>query len=192
MNMLFFLLLLTAGEAAFFEFTVQQQSSDGFQQQQADWQTKADSLESDNKQLLATKTGLAHDVAAAQIQVTFLSDELKKAQKEMTQVKAAVAVATSKIGAAVPAPTPERATLGNISTVSGKTFQNCQLLKVEADGITFSHDQGITKVLYPDLPLDVQKRFGVDPESRSAKAAADLRYQEQLQQASATNQPPAQ
>lgn len=53
--------------------------------------------------------------------------------------------------------------LGTFTTLDGKTFQNCQLLKVQSDGITFNHSGGITKVMFAVLPPDLQKRFGFDP-----------------------------
>jgi hypothetical protein len=79
--------------------------------------------------------------------------------------------------------------LGTITTLDGRTFQNCKVLKVEADGVTFSHDDGITKILFPLLPPAVQKQFDYDPQKAVAQAGAQARYDEQ--QAAATNAAPA-
>jgi hypothetical protein len=78
--------------------------------------------------------------------------------------------------------------LGTITTLDGRTFQNCKVLKVEADGVTFSHDDGITKVLFPLLPPAVQKQFDYDPQKAVAQTGAQVRYDEQ--QADATNSAP--
>jgi hypothetical protein len=59
------------------------------------------------------------------------------------------------------------------------------VLKVEADGVTFSHDDGITKVLFPLLPPTIQKQFDYDPQKAVAQTDAQERYNEQ--QAAATN-----
>jgi hypothetical protein len=73
-----------------------------------------------------------------------------------------------------------------ITTLDGRTFQNCKILKVETDGITFSHADGITKILFPLLPIDMQKKYGYDPHAAAAQTAAQLNYQDQVQQATAT------
>ena len=55
------------------------------------------------------------------------------------------------------------------------------MLKVESDGVTFSHDDGITKILFPFLPPDLQKQFGYDPQKATAEADAQLRFDQQQQ-----------
>ena len=77
----------------------------------------------------------------------------------------------------------EAGALGTVVTKDGQTYKNCQLLKVYPDGITFSHDDGITKVLFSQLPPALQKRFGYDPQEQSALEAAQMRYQQQLRAA---------
>jgi len=59
------------------------------------------------------------------------------------------------------------------------------LLAVEADGVTFSHTKGITKVLFPLLPLDLQKRFGYDSRKAAALTGAEIKYQEEKRKAAA-------
>jgi hypothetical protein len=186
MNLLLFLILITVGEAAYFEFTVEQQTSDGFHQQIAAWQDKADSLQGENKQLTDTKTGLLKNIAVVETQMTSLTDQLKNMQSS----PAAPAPASPAAENTTPAP-ESGSDLGTITTVDGQTFQNCQLLKVESDGITFNHSQGITKILFPNLPLELQKRFGADPQSNAALEAAKVRYQEQMEQAGAATNVPA-
>ena len=80
--------------------------------------------------------------------------------------------------------------MGTITTLDGRTFQDCKILKVEADGITFSHADGITKILFPLLRPDLQKRYGYDPQKAVAETAAQINYQ-QAQQAAQQNAPAA-
>ena len=77
--------------------------------------------------------------------------------------------------AATAAATSDANSLGTLTTLDGRTFTNCKVLKVESDGVTFSHDEGITKVLYPLLPPNVQKQFGYDPKQAVAQADAQVR-----------------
>jgi hypothetical protein len=51
-------------------------------------------------------------------------------------------------------------------------YKNCKMLKVEADGITISHSLGVAKILFTDLPPDMRKTYGYDPEA-AKKALAD-------------------
>jgi hypothetical protein len=74
-----------------------------------------------------------------------------------------------------------------IATLDGRTFQDCKILKVESDGITFSHSEGITKVLFPLLRPEMQKQYGYDAHAAVAQTTAQINYQEQVQQAAAAS-----
>lgn len=76
--------------------------------------------------------------------------------------------------------------LGTITTLDGHTYQDCRVLKIESDGVTFNHADGITKILYPLLPPDMQKKFGYDPHAAVAQTEAQINYQQQVQQAAST------
>jgi hypothetical protein len=78
--------------------------------------------------------------------------------------------------------------IGTIKTLDGKTYTHCRVLKVEQDGVTFSHDDGITKVLYPLMSPDVQKMFDYDPQKAVAQTDAQIHYDQQ--QAAASNAAP--
>ena len=67
---------------------------------------------------------------------------------------------------------------GTITTLDGRTFQNCKILKVEADGITFSHDDGITKVLFPLLRPETQKKYGYSPQQAILKTETEIQQQQ--------------
>lgn len=71
-----------------------------------------------------------------------------------------------------------------IITLSGTTYNNCKVIKVEPDGITIKyapHGVGISeiKLAFNDLPADLQQMYGYDPQISTAyvneqNAAADL------------------
>lgn len=79
--------------------------------------------------------------------------------------------------------------IGTITTLDHKTYTNCKVLKVEKDGVTFNHDEGITKILYPMMPPDLQKQFGYTPEAAVAETEAEIRARQQA--AATTNPAPA-
>ncbi|MGH9592721.1 MAG: hypothetical protein ACRD5L_06495 [Bryobacteraceae bacterium] len=184
MKLLLFLILVTVGEVAYFNYTVQQQTSGGFQHRLGDWQDELSALQGKNKQLTDTHDYLRKTISATEIRIEMLTDQLKGVPGSNPS---AVRIGRSDEAwtpAAPAAPIPAVGeNIGTVTTLSGQTFENCQLLKVEPDGITFNHTEGITKVLYRNLSLDLQKRFGVDPQSTATAEAAKVRYQEQLQQA---------
>lgn len=62
----------------------------------------------------------------------------------------------------------------DITTLSGKTYSNVTITRVEPDGITIKHSAGLIKLFYGELPEDVRARYGADP----AKAR---KYQEERQ-----------
>ena len=64
--------------------------------------------------------------------------------------------------------------MGTIATLDGKNYQNCKLLKVDADGITVDHTEGITKIAFGLLPPDLQKRFGYDPHQMTGLTATQV------------------
>jgi len=98
---------------------------------------------------------------------------------------------SSAIDAAAAAATAasNSAGVGTFTTLDGHTYSNCKVLKVEQDGVTFSHDDGITKVLYPLMPPNIQKMFDYDPQKAVAQTDAQIRYNEQ--QAALSNGAPA-
>lgn len=63
--------------------------------------------------------------------------------------------------------------VGNISTLTGKVYRRCEIVKVHPDGVSFTHTKGAAKVLFSDLPEEWRQRLGYDP----VKAAA---YEQEL------------
>ena len=66
MNMLLILLLLTAGEAAYYELTVEQQTSTGYQEQIEVWQKTVTQMQLDNRDLKTRKVDLENKVSQAE------------------------------------------------------------------------------------------------------------------------------
>lgn len=58
--------------------------------------------------------------------------------------------------------------VGTISTLAGKVYRHCQILKVEPDGVSFIHSKGAAKVLFMDMPKEWRGKLGYNP----AKAEA--------------------
>jgi hypothetical protein len=51
----------------------------------------------------------------------------------------------------------------DITTLSGKTYKNCQILAVEADRLRIMHSTGVTSIEFDDLPEPIRKRYHYDP-----------------------------
>lgn len=59
-------------------------------------------------------------------------------------------------------------TVGQIRTLTGRTYRDCRILKTEPDGVSFVHANGAAKVLFADLNDDMRATLGFD----ARKAAA--------------------
>jgi hypothetical protein len=132
-------------------------------------QRQADTLAAANKKLIDDKAVLTQQLTNQLHQV----DMLKATQTPVTAAAQwQVAVHGVPLAQAIP--------MGTLTTLVGKTYQNCQLLKVGISDITISSDQGITQIPFTFLPPDWQKRMGYDPQKAEALKQAEIRYQEQL------------
>jgi hypothetical protein len=187
MNYFLLLILLGVCGGGYYEYTVLQQNSIADQQQITDLGTKIDALKAENKKLDDDKTQLAKSATDAQTTIADLTKQIQDAKVALAQAKAqAVAPSKATPPAATATPsTPPGNNLGTITTLDGKTFKNCQLLKVDADGIVVNYPEGITKILFGLMPPDLQKRFGYDPHQAAALTAAQIEYQEEQRKAAA-------
>jgi hypothetical protein len=61
-------------------------------------------------------------------------------------------------------------------TSSGRVFQQCRVIKVEPDGVSFRHQQGAGKLLFKDMTPTWRDHFGYDP--AKAKAHNDKLLQD--------------
>jgi len=191
MNYFLMLIILGLCGGGYYEYTVLQKKDAADQQQLSDLGAKIDTLQSDNKKLDDDKTQLKKSMADAQSKITDLTAQIQAAQSELAETKQTVQAlqaekAKAAAAAATPAaPPPPTNSLGTITTQDGKTFQNCLLLKVEADGIVVNHSEGITKMLYRSLPAEMQKKFGYDPLQGTPLTEAQVQFQEAKRQAAA-------
>jgi len=184
MNYFLMLVILAVCGGAYYEYTAQQEIILTDQQQISDLTNKTTSLQSENKKLTDDQTQIIENLADAQKKVANLTEQLKNAAKTGVVAPVSANPAPPVTYASLPGiPTPNN--LGTIITQDGRAFQNCQLLAVEADGITFNHTLGITKVLFPFLPHDLQKRFGYDFQKDVAQTKAEVQYQEEKRKAAA-------
>ena len=60
----------------------------------------------------------------------------------------------------VPDPAPDG---DDIVTTYGHIFRNTEILQVEPDGLTFRHTGGVTKLYFPALGEELQKKHSYDP-----------------------------
>jgi len=189
MNYFLLLIILGLGGGGYYEYTLLEQKSAADQQQITDLSGKIDTLQSENKKLGDDKAQLTKSITDAQSQITDLKSQIQKEQSDLAEAKQTVQTLQAEKAkatvAATPAAAPPTNSLGTIATLDGKTFQNCQLLKVEADGIVVNHSEGITKIVYGLLPPEMQKRFGYDPHQAAALTEAQIQYQEEQRQAAA-------
>lgn len=77
-----------------------------------------------------------------------------------------------------------RAETLELTTVTGKSYHQCRVVKIEPDGVSFRHANGAGKVLFTDLTKPLRDHFGYDPvkaraheekllaEKKQARAAA--------------------
>ena len=57
----------------------------------------------------------------------------------------------------------------DLTTVSGKKYTGVTVTRVEPNGISITHDDGLAKVSFADLSEELRKKYGYDP-----KKAADF------------------
>ena len=186
MKYLLILLTLLACAGAYYEHTLLANRDAGNQQQISDLQSKVDTLQSDGKKLEDEKEELDKSVADDQAKIADLTAQLGAAQKAAADAKKQADDATKALQAelarekAAPAPAAKPTNyLGTIVTQNGKTFQNCTMLKADADGITVNSTAGISKLIYGILPPELQKKFGYDPHAAAKLSEAQVQYLEQ-------------
>lgn len=85
-------------------------------------------------------------------------------------------LAAAWLSSAVPAPLSGADTIPEITTLQGRTFRRCEIVRVHPDGVSFRHATGAARVLFSDLSPEWRSRLGYDPE----KAAAHRREQQEL------------
>jgi hypothetical protein len=128
------------------------------QKQISDLNAQIDQLQSEKKKLEAEKPQLTKNVDVAEGVIADLNAQVKAAQSALDDTKQQLAAVLNK---PPPPPPPPTTDLGTI-TADGKTFLDCQLIRVDTDGIVVKHSTGIVKILSRGLSSDLQGRFGYD------------------------------
>jgi hypothetical protein len=174
--MKFFLcfLLFVTGGLAYYEYTWQGQSAEGFATQLAVWQDQVTTLEAAKKKLADAGKDLKTQITEANRQMDL-----------MRQAQAPTASPDQLAAAAHGAPLAQSIPLGTLITIVGKTYHNVQVLKIGTDDLTISSDEGITQVPFAYMSPEMQKRFTYDSGKADALKQAQSRYQEQLREATA-------
>lgn len=156
----YFLLLLIMGicGGTYYEISDLQSKSAADHRTISDQETKISELQTENKKLES-------DNALLTVSEKNAETALAEAKKQATQVLAANPVppsATTKDQAAPVSPGSPSAVKKTIKTMDGKTYADCQVLKVDTDGVVVNYSGGITKILFVLMAPDVQKEFGYD------------------------------
>ena len=68
----------------------------------------------------------------------------------------------------------------DIETLDHHVYKNVKITRVEPDGITVSHDTGISKIHYTELPDAVRSRFHFNPEAARAFGATVQQQRTQI------------
>lgn len=66
----------------------------------------------------------------------------------------------------------------DLKTISGKEYKRVKVTRVEPDGIVITHKTGVTKLLFSELPTEVQRQFGyghakIEAESPAARTGEE-------------------
>jgi len=57
---------------------------------------------------------------------------------------------------------------GTITTRNGKSFYDCKIMRVQPDGVSFTHRDGAAKIAFKDLPANMRQEFRYDPQQEAA------------------------
>ena len=68
----------------------------------------------------------------------------------------------------------------DVTTLSGATFHDVRLARVEPDGVTWEHSTGVVKVDFSDLPETVRRTYHYDAGKAAAFQAAQAQAQQQF------------
>jgi hypothetical protein len=188
MNYVLILIILGLCGGGYYEYQQLQQAE---QSRDSSYEKQIADLQAQNKGLSDAQKQATSEVSAAKAQVTTLAGQLKTAQTDLASAKAAAAA--TGVTSATPGKTASGISsaatlsnnLGTIATLGGQTYQNCQLLKVNAESITISETAGITEIPFALLPPNLQQRFDYDPHQAAALTAAQIEYLEELRKAAA-------
>ncbi len=75
---------------------------------------------------------------------------------------------------------PAWAWADDVTTLSGTTFHEVRLVRVEPDGVTWEHSTGMVKVDFTDLPEPVRRTYHYDARQAAAFREAQAQAQQQF------------
>jgi hypothetical protein len=136
------------------------------QLQISDLKTKLQQL-TDTKQKSSDEVAqLTRSLANAQTKTSDLDKQLQAAKAALASAQPPAPTPTTSMAVASSTlnnPTPPAFTtkLGTITAADGKTYADCQLLKVNADSIVISNADGITQLPITELPPPTLKLLGL-------------------------------
>jgi len=167
MNYFLMLIIILLCGGSYYEYNQLQQKGVADHQQISDLTDKVNSLQTNNKKLTDDQAQLKKSADDSLAEINDLTKQVQDAQTALETAKAQIvqlkARQTTAASSPAPASAPVWTNLETVATLDGKSYQNCQLLKVEADGIVINHADGITKLAYGLLPPELQKKFDYDP-----------------------------
>ncbi|MDA7681362.1 hypothetical protein N8603_03145 [Verrucomicrobiales bacterium] len=70
---------------------------------------------------------------------------------------------------------PKHPPLGDFKTVSGKVYKNAKISKVAGDYISISHQEGLSRIYFKDIPKELSTKLGL---SRATARAAEKEREE--------------
>jgi septal ring factor EnvC (AmiA/AmiB activator) len=197
MKYLLILIILLAGAGCYYEYTLYTalqvvEASD--QQKIKDLNDKIDTLAADSKKQTTDKATMDKNLADEKAKTANLTTELSSAQDAASTAQKRADEATKtlqdkldkekELAAAKAAKLTND--LGTIQTQDGKTYANCKMLSLDADGVTVACEPTIIKLYYSILPPALQKKFAYDPKTASKLSDARVKFLiEQIQTADA-------
>lgn len=92
-------------------------------------------------------------------------------------------LAAAWLASAAPARIHGAETIPEITTLQGRTFRQCEIVRVHPDGVSFRHATGAARVLFSDLSSEWRSRLGYDPEKAAAHRQEQMELAEKREEA---------
>src|SRR6476661_5829810 len=77
----------------------------------------------------------------------------------------------------------------DLKTISGKEYKRVKVSRVEPDGIVITHKTGVTKLLFSELPTEVQQQFGHGPAKIETESAPARTGEEKVERVAQQKKP---
>jgi hypothetical protein len=187
MNYFLMLIILGMGYGGYYEYDLLHTKNLADQKQIDDFGAQVATLTAENAKLEDEAKQLTKSADDAKTEISDVTKQLQDAKTALVQAKQVGTQPAATAGAA-PMFVPNGNNLGTIALLDGKSYPNCELMKVQADCIVISYVGGITQVPFSLMAPDLQKRFGFDPQVALALSADQVAVQEMKRKAAAAAQ----